>query len=185
MGLFDSLNSHGVLPLAPRTSAHSGTSVEAALQNSTFNTERQSASAPLFMDRLRAGLLGFANANGPIPAIVNLVTGLATGQRIDPSALHQQTQLETYNALRASGLSNVHARAATLNPEVLRIIAPAYFGGWKIVKTGENSGGKQFMMQGPGGQLRPLDEFIKERLDAVEETSSGGRLAGNKAVLSD
>jgi hypothetical protein len=113
--------------------------------------------------------MGFANASGPIPAIVNLITGLASGQRTDPGALHQQTQLETYNALRTSGVSDAHARAAAVNPEILRIIAPEYFGGWKIVKTGENSSGRQYMMQGPAGQLHPLDEFLRGRRDTLAD----------------
>jgi hypothetical protein len=34
-------------------------------------------------DRLSAGLLGFLNGHAPLPALGNLIEGLATGQRVD------------------------------------------------------------------------------------------------------
>jgi hypothetical protein len=40
-----------------------------------------------FGDRLLAGLLSFGNSGAPIPAIANLIGGLATGQRTDPMAM--------------------------------------------------------------------------------------------------
>ncbi len=119
---------------------------------------------PSFAERLNAALMGLANGGAPIPALANLVGGLLTGERMDPTGSQQQTELETYKALRASGASDAQARAAALNPGVLRAIAPDYLGGWKVVKTGDDAiKGKQYMMQGPGGQLHPLESFVRSR----------------------
>jgi phosphoribosylformylglycinamidine (FGAM) synthase PurS component len=53
--------------------------------------------APGFMDRLGAGLGGFAGANGPLDAISNLVGGFATGQRQDSRGIAQQSQKAIYD----------------------------------------------------------------------------------------
>ena len=47
-------------------------------------------------DRLNAGLMGFAHGGALLPAIENLVSGLATGQRADPQgvALAQQDRAQ-------------------------------------------------------------------------------------------
>jgi hypothetical protein len=58
-------------------------------------------SSPSIGDRLNAGLMGFANSRAPIPAVANLISGLATGQRSDPAGVARRMQEQ---AQQASGL---------------------------------------------------------------------------------
>jgi hypothetical protein len=78
-------------------------------------------------DRLNAGLMGFANSRGLLPAIGNLVSGVTTGQRSDPQGMMQQQQAATYQALRQAGVPHGEAVATALNPEVLKTIARSHF----------------------------------------------------------
>jgi hypothetical protein len=82
---------------------------------------------PGFGDRLTAGTQGFFNAGSPMQALGNLIGGLSTGQRSDPQGMLQQQQQATLKALMASGVPGPIAQAATLNPEILKTISPAYF----------------------------------------------------------
>ena len=77
-------------------------------------------------DRLQAGLLGFAHSGGPLPAIANLISGLATGQRSDPQAMMLAQQAATVRALRGAGVANAEAIAA-MHPALARVLlAHAY-----------------------------------------------------------
>jgi hypothetical protein len=77
-------------------------------------------------DRLGAGLLGFAHSGGAIPALANLISGLATGQRSDPQGMMLAQQAATVRALRSAGLSNPEAIAA-MHPALARVLlAHAY-----------------------------------------------------------
>jgi hypothetical protein len=80
--------------------------------------------SPGINDRLMAGLMNFANARGFLPALAGGVSGLATGQRSDPAAMLQAQQSAELQALVGAGVPPVLARAATLNPALLRAIAP-------------------------------------------------------------
>lgn len=73
---------------------------------------------PGFGDHLMAGLQGFANSGGLIPAIANGITGLATGQRNDPQGIAQQGQNLTRQWLMQH-FDPVTANAAIANPAVL------------------------------------------------------------------
>src|SRR5262249_21174289 len=65
----------------------------------------------------------------------------------------------TYDALVRSGLPAAIAHAATLNPDLLKLVAPEYFGGFKVVQTGEDPlGGKTFKLEGRGGRLPDIPE---------------------------
>jgi hypothetical protein len=65
----------------------------------------------------------------------------------------------TYAALTRSGLPTPLAHAAALNPDLLKLVAPEYFGGFKVVQTGEDPlGGKTFKLQGPAGRLYDIPE---------------------------
>jgi|SRR5579883_846986 len=75
-------------------------------------------------DRLMAGLMNFANARGFLPALAGGVSGLATGQRTDPAALLQAQQSAQMQALVLAGVPPMLAHAATLNPALMRAIAP-------------------------------------------------------------
>jgi len=87
--------------------------------------------SPGIGDRLDAGLLGFANSNGPVRAIANMIHGLATGERSDRQGVAQrqqdQAQAATFQALRAAGLPEQHARAGALDPAALRTILTALY----------------------------------------------------------
>ncbi len=63
---------------------------------------------PGFGDRMLAGILGFGNSGAPIPAIANLIGGLATGQRTDPTAMAlkrqgQSSDIAEYEFSRGQG----------------------------------------------------------------------------------
>jgi hypothetical protein len=80
--------------------------------------------SPGIGDRLDAGLMGFANSNAPLPAIANLIHGLATGERSDQQGVAQrqqdQAQGAAYQALRSAGVPEQQARAGALDPNTLR-----------------------------------------------------------------
>lgn len=85
------------------------------------------AAEPDFASRLGAGFMGFANAKSPMQALGNLVGGLATGQRSDPQGMLQQQQSATFKALVQRGVPPSEAMAATLNPEIMKIVGTKYF----------------------------------------------------------
>ncbi len=135
----------------------------------------QDSGGPGFGDRLMAGLGGFTNAGGPLQAIGNLVTGLATGQRMDPQGMALQQQQATYQSLIGSGVPKNLALAAALNPEVLKTIAPAYFDTKpQLQETGQDplTGQKNFAIYRPNqGTLTPVGSAA-----ASGNNSSGGSM---------
>ncbi len=84
--------------------------------------------SPGIGDRLLAGLQGFAHANGPLPAIANAISGLATGQRSDAEGQQQQAQNLTLRALIQKGIDPTTAQAAVGNPELLKMLVTQNFG---------------------------------------------------------
>lgn len=112
--------------------------------------------SPGMFDRLTAGATNFTTGGNPLAGIMNALGGLATGQRTDPQGRAMQSQQATVEALVRSGVPAPLAQAAALNPKVLETIAPEYFGGFKVVQTGESPLGKQYMLQGPGGKFYPI-----------------------------
>lgn len=114
---------------------------------------------PDFADRLGAGFMGFTNSRSPMQAIGNLVSGLATGQRSDPSGMALQQQRATYNALVARGVPQADAMAATLNPDIMKIVGAKYFDTQaKLQETGTDplTGQKSFAEYRPGQGLTPV-----------------------------
>jgi hypothetical protein len=87
--------------------------------------------SPGIGDRLDAGLMGFANSNAPLPAIANLIHGLATGERSDQQGVAQrqqdQAQAAAYQALRSAGVPEQQARAGALDPNTLRTLLTALY----------------------------------------------------------
>ena len=83
-------------------------------------------------DRLMAGLTGFANSNGPLTALSNLISGVATGQRTDPVGVQQQTLRAQYESTRQALISNGYppaqaasaAMLAVFNPEAAKTVLP-------------------------------------------------------------
>src|SRR5262245_21743242 len=134
----------------------------------------------------RGGLLGGLNDN----AILGYLAGALQGGNLGQSIGHglqgfltgagldqrQQALPATYGALAQSGLPEPLARAATLNPDLLKTIAPEYLGGFKVVQTGQDAfGRKTFKMQGPGGRLYDIPE--RATGGSTEATESGGSFA--------
>lgn len=78
-----------------------------------------------------AGATVFASADGPCPppAPPNRASLAA---RLSPEVYeqqqHQRAARATYDALLAAGAAETLACAAALNPDVLRSVAPIYFG---------------------------------------------------------
>lgn len=83
--------------------------------------------SPGFGERLMAGLQSFGNSGALFPAIANAIGGLVTGQRQDPTGIALQLQGQSqgafYTALRQAGVSHQDALAATLNPELGKLIS--------------------------------------------------------------
>jgi len=97
------------------------------------------------------------------------LAGFVQGAGLDAK---QQALPATYDALTQSGLPAPLAHAATLSPDLLKLLAPEYFGGYKVVQTGEDAfGGKTFKLQGPGGRLYDIAERQADR--AAPAASSG------------
>ncbi len=119
-------------------------------------------------DRLMAGFQGFANSQSPMQALGNLVGGLASGQRSDPQGMALAQMQATYQALRAKGVPDADARAAALNPEVLKTVAGNYFDTKpKFGVIGQNQMGvNQY-------------GFIRENQGTVTPANPGGGPVGN------
>ena len=79
------------------------------------------------MDRLTAGATNFTTGGNPLAGLLNSISGLTTGQRTDRTGIALQSQAATYKALRAAGLPDAVAQAASVNPEVLKTIAPQLY----------------------------------------------------------
>ena len=110
-----------------------------------------------------AGIAGGGGTGNWNAGLSDALRGAAAGSQVDRQQQTQtQAQNAAYQAVKAAGGTEAQALAARSSPEVFKAIAPELFGGWKLVKTGSNPiTGDQYMMQGPGGQLRPLDSFTR------------------------
>jgi hypothetical protein len=87
----------------------------------------------------------------------------------------EQALPATYDALAQSGLPAPLAHAATLNPDLLKLLAPEYFGGFKVVQTGEDAfGGKTFKLQGPGGRLYDIAQRQAESAAGGAQAAASG-----------
>jgi hypothetical protein len=86
------------------------------------------ANGPGLGARANAAMMNFLNGHGVLPAIGGAITGAATGQRTDPVGLMQAQQAATVRALVGVGIRPDVAQAATLNPDIMRLIAPQLLG---------------------------------------------------------
>lgn len=82
------------------------------------------ATGPGFGERANAAVMNFLNGHGVLPAIAGAIAGATTGQRTDPVGLMQEQQAATVRALVGAGVAPDVAQAATLNPNIMRLIAP-------------------------------------------------------------
>jgi len=89
----------------------------------------QPSAAPGLLDRLTAGATNLTTGGNPIAGLLNAVTGLATGRRTDRAGLALAQQQGMMQALINMGVDPDLARAAAINPNVLRTIVAARRGG--------------------------------------------------------
>lgn len=85
------------------------------------------APGPGLFDRLSAGAINFTTGGNPLAGLLNMVSGLSTGQRTDRMGQALQQQHATMQALTQAGIPPAVAQAAALNPEILKIIAPQLY----------------------------------------------------------
>jgi hypothetical protein len=130
---------------------------------------------------LSAGMAGFANSKGLLPAITNAISGFSTGQRTDTQGMQQQQMRATYQSLVQAGVPKSTAMAAALNPEVLKTIAPKYFDTKPLLQeTGTDplTGQKSFSQYDPAkGTLTPLGN------SGTSATGSTGFMANGVAKV--
>ena len=132
---------------------------------------------PIQPDRFGAGMYGFANANGPLQAIAQMIGGLKTGQRQDAQGIALRSQNQIYEAMMTlPGMTNEKARILATNPKAFEKFNETLFGekkpagyyefnGIKIPFTmDQQSGGIQFLMPGGAanaGAPATLDKIIE------------------------
>lgn len=98
------------------------------------------AQGPGIGDRLMAGMQGFANSGGLLPALANGIGGLATGKRMDPTGVAEQqtkqVQNQTLQALLQKGIDPQTAQAAIGNPEMLKALITQAYGPQTVTSLG-------------------------------------------------
>lgn len=143
----------GLPPQIPAASPQTATA--------TLPTQPQGAS---FLDRLATGLRNLGSDQQMLPSIANAIQGFNTGERTDPQGIAQQNLIATYNAL-SQRLPEPIARAATLNPDILKTIAPELVP--KLQETGTDplTGQKNFGIYQP---------FTKTLTEAPIQPAAGG-----------
>ncbi len=97
-----------------------------------------------------AGLNSFAHSDALLPAIANMISGFATGQRADPQGMALQQMQSTYDALLKAGAPEHIARAASQNPkEFGQYAAPYLDTAPKLLETGTDplTGQKTYAQQ--------------------------------------
>lgn len=119
------------------------------------------AQEPGLSDRLSAFVHNGQGEQGLLAKLFDSFNGLSTGVRTDPQGVALQQRAATYQALRDSGVSDAAARAAVLNPEILKTIAGAAFDTKpQFTQVGEDMfGNKQFGFVQPGRmQVTPVGQ---------------------------
>jgi hypothetical protein len=112
------------------------------------------ANRPLTLMALGGGL-----AQG---GIGRALTAAASAADLEQQRLNKMdAQRAASEALVKAGIPPELAAAAALRPDILKAISSEYFGGFKVVQTGEDAGGRKiFQLQGPGGKLYPIPQQI-------------------------
>jgi hypothetical protein len=131
-------------------------------------------------DRLSAGLNGLANSDGFLPAISNLVSGLATGQRNDAAGMKQDNLRAQYQATRQALIDNgmpasqasSTAMLSVFNPEAAKTILPEALSNkekYQVVSDDPLSGKKY--------------GFVNERTQTVNGQTLGAQSSGQSGSL--
>lgn len=137
------------------------------------------AGPPSALDRLSAGLGGFANSSALLPGLFNLFSGLSTGKRSDPAGQFEQSQIATLQALLGAGVPQGVAQAAALNPEVLKTIAPQLYTKPELVETGTDplTGRKSFAWKIPNQMSLQPAQPVAGGIAGGQAADFGARVA--------
>lgn len=114
--------------------------------------------------RLQAGLKNLASGG-----ITDAIQGFSTGVRTDPQGIAIQQLNATYQALKQSGVPDATARAAALNPEILKTVAGNYFD----TKPQFGVIGQDEMGRNQYGFIRPNQEKVTPANFAGSSTAPG------------
>ncbi len=137
-----------------------------------------------------AGLNSFAHSDALLPAIANMISGFATGQRADPQGMALQQMQSTYDALLKAGAPEHIARAAAQNPREFGQYAQPYLDTAPKVQAYPNplTGDQQFYAQtggahpsvtamsvgGAGGAGAPGGETASGLFNKIAEMKAAG-----------
>lgn len=124
---------------------------------------------PSIGDRLSAFAHNPSGAKGVIPKLIDAFSGFTTGVRTDPQGIAIQQLNATYRALKASGVPDATARAAALNPEILKTVAGNYFD----TKPQFGVVGQDEMGRNIYGFIRPNQEKVTPANVAGSSTAPG------------
>lgn len=109
----------------------------------------QQQESPGIGDRIGAGLSGFVNAGGPLQAIGNLVSGVATGTT---------PENQTVKALVARGLDPATAQTIARDPSLLRAAIPQLMG-----TTGQTDDIKEYQFAKREDPTLTFEKFMQRK----------------------
>jgi len=145
----------------PQFGAASATDPAAIPQNARpaqyMPQQPQQQESPGIGDRIGAGLSGFVNAGGPLQAIGNLVSGVATGTT---------PENQTVKALVARGLDPATAQTIARDPSLLRAAIPQLMG-----SAGQTSDIKEFEYAKKQGFAGNLEQWMAQKRAGAGEYS--------------
>jgi hypothetical protein len=173
--------------LPPNAAPVSGTLPPSAVNDIARAQAVQAApQGPGVLDRLTAGATNFTTGGNPIAGFLNMISGLTTGTRTDPAGMLAQTQLATYNALRGAGLPAAVAKAAALNPDVMKTIAPQLYSKPTLVETGTDplTGQKSYAWVQPD-QMRTTPAINQGAPIGAQGTAPTGTASGSFQQIAD
>lgn len=141
-------------------------------------------SGPNPLDRLSAGFQSFARSGAPLPAIANLIAGIATGERQDPRGVAQSNQTRMASAIAQALVQKgmqpqqaiAIAQAAAADPKIAEKLLPQALG-LEPPKTIEEVIARQMAQGGGKPSGDPFDPLRR-----LEEAKAGGRKAGEVAA---
>jgi hypothetical protein len=130
---------------------------------------------PGFGDHLMAGIQGFANSGGILPALANGISGLATGQRSDPVGVAQQAMNVTGRALLAKGVDPQTVQAAISNPELMKTLITQTYGPQTVQSLGQG------YVADKNGKITRA--YTPEQNDSFSIVQKGEDAMGNKTYV--
>lgn len=145
MPVFGQADPNAVLPANAQMTA--GQQPQNAIQPVT--QPQQQAQSPSLGESLMAGLDGFANARGPLPAIAAAIKGFATG--------NSQENM-TIKALTQRGLDPALAQTVAKDPTLLRAVLPQLMG-----TAGQTDDIKEYQFAKKEDPSLTFDKFMQKK----------------------